>query len=228
MPLPANLQSFQDSLSAIIFPRSAKGSLRPSPGSLSSFAGASGASASKATVSSPGRRGTAGIPSSSSSSTRSSAGSTGKGFAVVADEVQQLAESATNATRRISLLVQTIQVDTAEAVSSMENTTAEVVNGAALAQDAGQALLKIENVSTQLSGLIEEIAGEARAQSEYAIRISDLMAGIRQVSLKTSEGTVASANSVIELADLVQDLRKSVSDFKLPEAPTKALEKASG
>lgn len=153
-----------------------------------------------------------------------SAGSTGKGFAVVADEVQQLAESATNATRRISLLVQTIQVDTAEAVSSMEDTTAEVVNGAALAQDAGQALLQIENVSNELSGLIQEIAGEARAQSEYAERISELMDGIRQVSVKTSEGTTASANSVIELADLVQDLRNSVSDFKLP-GNDKALER---
>ena len=45
-----------------------------------------------------------------------SAGGAGKGFAVVADEVQQLAESATTATRRIETLVQTIQADTSEAV----------------------------------------------------------------------------------------------------------------
>ncbi|MEO6173191.1 MAG: methyl-accepting chemotaxis protein, partial [Arenimonas sp.] len=66
-----------------------------------------------------------------------SAGEAGRGFAVVADEVQRLAERASNATKRIETLVQTIQADTNEAVSSMEQTTAEVVSGARLAEDAG-------------------------------------------------------------------------------------------
>jgi twitching motility protein PilJ len=48
-----------------------------------------------------------------------SAGEAGRGFAVVADEVQRLAERATGATKRIETLVQTIQSDTVEAVSSM-------------------------------------------------------------------------------------------------------------
>jgi len=55
-----------------------------------------------------------------------SAGGAGKGFGVVADEVQQLAESASGATRRIETLVQTIQADTQEAVVSMESTTTDV------------------------------------------------------------------------------------------------------
>ena len=59
-----------------------------------------------------------------------SAGEAGRGFAVVADEVQRLAERASNATKRIEALVQTIQSDTNEAVSSMEQTTSEVVAGA--------------------------------------------------------------------------------------------------
>ena len=45
-----------------------------------------------------------------------SAGEAGRGFAVVADEVQRLAERASNATKRIETLVQTIQSDTNEAV----------------------------------------------------------------------------------------------------------------
>ena len=66
-----------------------------------------------------------------------SAGEAGRGFAVVADEVQRLAERASGATKRIETLVQTIQSDTNEAVSSMEQTTSEVVSGARLAEDAG-------------------------------------------------------------------------------------------
>lgn len=145
-----------------------------------------------------------------------SAGGSGQGFAVVADEVQQLAESATNATKRISGLVQTIQVDTAEAVKSMEATTSEVVSGARLAQDAGAALVQTEQASTELSNLVQGISDEAQTYSEQAGRISELMDGIRNVSVKTSKGTSTTAGSVAELADLVLQLQASVSDFKLP------------
>ena len=68
-----------------------------------------------------------------------SAGEAGRGFAVVADEVQRLAERASGATKRIETLVQTIQSDTNEAVSSMEQTTSEVVSGARLAEDHDRA-----------------------------------------------------------------------------------------
>ena len=97
-----------------------------------------------------------------------SAGEAGRGFAVVADEVQRLAERASNATKRIETLVQTIQSDTNEAVSSMEQTTSEVVAGARLAEDAGTALGEIEKVSSDLSDLIQGISAAAQQQSGAA------------------------------------------------------------
>lgn len=146
-----------------------------------------------------------------------SAGGAGKGFAVVADEVQQLAESATNATRRIETLVQTIQADTSEAVDSMESTTTEVVSGTRMAEDAGTALAQIEAESKQLSNLIEGIATEAHDHSAEATRISGLIQSIRDFSMKTSEGSQQTAVAVEDLAELVLRLRESVADFKLPE-----------
>jgi len=146
-----------------------------------------------------------------------SAGGAGKGFAVVADEVQQLAESATHATRRIENLVQTIQTDTSEAVVSMESTTSEVVSGARLAEDAGTALEQIETVSKDLSRLIESISEEAQAQSASATEISGLMKNVQEVSIQASEGSDQAATSVEELAELVMQLSESVTDFKLPE-----------
>ena len=75
------------------------------------------------------------------------AGEAGRGFAVVADEVQRLAERAANATKQIEVLVRTIQTDTNEAVVSMErSTTLDVVGGALLAENAGAALLEIDQV----------------------------------------------------------------------------------
>lgn len=146
-----------------------------------------------------------------------SAGGAGRGFAVVADEVQRLAERATNATRRIETLVQTIQSDTSEAVTSMETTTSQVVTGARTAEDAGEALESIEKVSNDLARLIQDISSQAQQQSQNASKIARLMNSIRDISIQTTEGTSQTARSVISLADLVRDLRDSVSDFKLPE-----------
>ncbi|MFT4198481.1 MAG: methyl-accepting chemotaxis protein [Pseudoxanthomonas sp.] len=146
-----------------------------------------------------------------------SAGEAGRGFAVVADEVQRLAERTSNATRRIESLVQAIQVDTNEAVSSMEQTTSEVVSGARLAEDAGTALGEIERVSSDLNELIKNISEAARQQSGAALDITQTMGVIRRITSQTSEGAGQTAESIGHLAQLASDLRRSVADFKLPE-----------
>ncbi|TAL83225.1 MAG: methyl-accepting chemotaxis protein [Rhodanobacter sp.] len=145
-----------------------------------------------------------------------SAGEAGRGFAVVADEVQRLAERSTSATKRIETLVQTIQSDTNEAVNSMEQTTAEVVAGARLAEDAGSALGDIERVSHDLSALIQNISSAAREQSSAATDISVSMNAIQEITSQTSQGASQTADSIGTLAQLASDLRRSVAHFKLP------------
>ncbi|HET6546428.1 MAG TPA: methyl-accepting chemotaxis protein [Rhodanobacteraceae bacterium] len=145
-----------------------------------------------------------------------SAGEAGRGFAVVADEVQRLAERASNATKRIETLVQTIQSDTNEAVSSMEQTTSEVVSGARLAEDAGLALGEIEGVSNDLAELIKNISTAARQQSTAATSITSTMHAIQEITTQTSVGASQTAESIGNLAQLAADLRRSVADFKLP------------
>ncbi|MGD6609649.1 methyl-accepting chemotaxis protein [Xanthomonas citri pv. citri] len=145
-----------------------------------------------------------------------SAGEAGRGFAVVADEVQRLAERTSSATRRIEGLVQTIQADTNEAVSSMEQTTSEVVSGARLAEDAGTALTEIERVSNALNNLIKNISIATHQQSAAATDITQTMGVIRQITSQTSQGAEQTAESIGNLAQLAADLRRSVADFKLP------------
>lgn len=147
----------------------------------------------------------------------SSAGEAGRGFAVVADEVQRLAERAGNATKQIAALVETIQTDTNEAVSSMEQSTAGVVTGAKLAEDAGNALSEIESVSKQLADLINNISRDAREQASTAINISESMNVIQRITMETSEGTNQTARSISNLTELANALRTSVAGFKLPE-----------
>lgn len=147
----------------------------------------------------------------------SMAGEAGRGFAVVADEVQRLAERSANATRQIETLVKTIQADTNEAVSSMESTTSEVVKGAKLAKDAGEALEEVQTVSNTLATLIQSISNAAQQQATSAGHISSTMNVIQDITSQTSSGTMATARSVGRLNEMAAALQESVSGFKLSD-----------
>ncbi|HEX8587879.1 methyl-accepting chemotaxis protein [Pseudomonas sp.] len=148
----------------------------------------------------------------------SMAGDAGRGFAVVADEVQRLAERSSSATKQIETLVRAIQNDTNEAVISMEQTTAEVVRGARLAQDAGVALEEIEGVSKILAALVESITNAAQQQAALGQQISSTMMVIQQTTTQTTSGTAATARSMGNLAKMASEMRRSVSGFTLPDS----------
>ncbi len=145
------------------------------------------------------------------------AGEAGRGFAVVADEVQRLAERSSNATKQIEALVKTIQTDTNEAVISMEQSTAGVVNGARLAEESGEALEQIMEVSDDLSSLIQDISASSARQSKAASNISEGMHVIQEITTQTSAGTNQTAASIGNLAGLAEEMARSVAGFKLPE-----------
>jgi twitching motility protein PilJ len=145
------------------------------------------------------------------------AGEAGRGFAVVADEVQRLAERSSNATKQIETLVKTIQADTNEAVSSMETSTTEVVNGAKLAEGAGDALKEIENVSSYIADITQKMAESAKLQADGATQIRTNMGVIKEITIQTKEGTNQSAASIDTLAEMSDELSRSVAGFRLPE-----------
>ncbi|MDH5391989.1 MAG: methyl-accepting chemotaxis protein [Gammaproteobacteria bacterium] len=148
----------------------------------------------------------------------STAGDAGRGFAVVADEVQRLAERSSNATKQIEALVKTIQADTNEAVHSMEQSTSGVVSGGKMAEDAGEALTRIEDVSTELASLIQAISDSANQQTVVAADVSNTMNVIQEITVQTSEGSEETSASIGNLSDMANELRKSVAGFKLPDS----------
>jgi twitching motility protein PilJ len=148
----------------------------------------------------------------------SMAGEAGRGFAVVADEVQRLAERSANATKKIEVLVRTIQTDTKEAVVSMERSTTDVVGGALLAENAGAALEEIEQVSNQIASLVQNISGSARTQATAAATVTRNVDVLQEINMQTRVGTSATTESIRKLAELAAQLRKSVAGFRLPTA----------
>ena len=145
------------------------------------------------------------------------AGEAGRGFAVVADEVQRLAERTGNATKQVEVLVRTIQADTNEAVISMERSTSGVVSGASLAVNAGDALEEIEKVSSEIAELVKGISSSSNDQTTKASGVSKVMGSIRQITEQTARGTQSTNEAVSRLAALAEQLRESVSGFRLPE-----------
>lgn len=144
-----------------------------------------------------------------------SAGEAGRGFTVVAEEVQRLAERSSEATKQISAIVKTIQTDTHGAVMAMEKSTEGVVDGARVADAAGQALSEIESVTNNLARLIQSISTATSAQSESATTVANNMQMIQEITTQTTEGTQLTAASVGELTALAEELRNSVAGFKL-------------
>ncbi|CAG9171962.1 methyl-accepting chemotaxis protein [Cupriavidus pinatubonensis] len=144
-----------------------------------------------------------------------SAGEAGRGFTVVAEEVQRLAERSGEATKQIGALIRTIQTDTQDAVQAMERSTQGVVEGARLSDNAGAALQEIGRVSRQLAELIEQISRSTSHEADLAGGVARHIERILQATEQTTAGTRQTANSVRDLTQLTEELRNSVSRFKI-------------
>ncbi|MEO6973084.1 MAG: methyl-accepting chemotaxis protein [Rhodoferax sp.] len=144
-----------------------------------------------------------------------SAGDAGRGFSVVAEEVQRLAERSADATRQIAALVKAIQTDTQDAVAAMERSTHGVVEGAKLSDNAGTALSEIDRVSRRLAELIEQISHAALQEASSANVVAGNIQHIFVVTEQTGEGTRSTAQQVRELSRMAEELRQSVSRFKI-------------
>jgi twitching motility protein PilJ len=144
-----------------------------------------------------------------------SAGEAGRGFTVVAEEVQRLAERSGEATKHISAIVKSIQRDTQDAVEAMERSTQGVVQGTKTADEAGQALHEIEQVSTQLATLIGSITQATQQQAANAARVAQNMKVILGITQLTTDGTRQTATAAARLTALADGLKSSVAGFKL-------------
>ena len=134
---------------------------------------------------------------------------------MVAEEVQRLAERSGEATRHIGAIVKSIQRDTQDAVEAMERSTRGVVDGTKTADEAGDALRDIEQISNRLAELIGAISNSTQQHAGAAAKVAANMKAILAITQLTTEGTKKTAASSQRLTALADSLKSSVSNFKV-------------
>lgn len=157
------------------------------------------------------------------------AGEAGRGFAVVAEEVRKLAEQSQQAAQQIAQLITGIQVDTENAVVSMQEGCAAVVEGAqsveALKESFAHIKGNIDNVADTmmqvkpaLADVLKTSEGIAQRMTQIQDDAHDVSGKMQTVSAATQEQSAASeeiASSSDTLAVLAQDLHKMLGSFKV-------------
>jgi methyl-accepting chemotaxis protein len=145
-----------------------------------------------------------------------SAGEAGRGFAVVADEVQRLAENARQATAQIATLVNNIQTETSDTVTTMNTAISQVVEGSKLAEQAGEQMKRTQETTATLVASVQKIAHssqeQAKASNELLTRAKAIQNSSQETSAKLEEQN-ADTNSLVEYA---KSLIGAVRVFKLP------------
>jgi methyl-accepting chemotaxis protein len=143
------------------------------------------------------------------------AGEHGRGFAVVADEVRKLAERTTEATRDIASTIQAMQVETKNAVVSMEEGVVEVGKGTDEAAKSEDALKDILSQVGTVTSEINQIAVAIEQQTATTNEISGSIQQFSSLMYDMSKRVQENANAASHLATLSQDLQKLVGQFRV-------------
>jgi methyl-accepting chemotaxis protein len=154
------------------------------------------------------------------------AGEQGRGFAVVADEVRALAERTTRATHEISGMIKTIQKETKDAVSAMNEGVLEVEQGTEQATHSGKALERILDQINSLGMQVNQIATAAEEQTATTSEISSNMIRINDIGKNVAVHAHTSALEASHLNADAEALLSSLGMFKLNESTKLILSKA--
>lgn len=117
------------------------------------------------------------------------AGEHGKGFAVVADEVRKLAERSAKASSEIAQLISAIQKESVETMVAMEEGSAEVEKGVALASQAGDALNRITDSVDSVSDHINQVVSLCEKMNDIAKEVDSNIEVVFTLTEKSAEQT---------------------------------------
>lgn len=149
-----------------------------------------------------------------------SAGEAGRGFAVVANEVQKLAENAREATQKIASLVNNIQLETADTVTTMNDAISQVVKGTSLAQQAGNEMRETRDTTASLVQLVQRIATNSATQAQTSEQLRERAMQIQKSTEITYQQLREQGTQTERLVGFSDELVETVGVFTLPKMAT--------
>jgi methyl-accepting chemotaxis protein len=142
------------------------------------------------------------------------AGEQGRGFAVVADEVRSLASRTRQATDEISSMITSIQQETGNAISTMEQGNLLMQEGLSRNANVAMALARIDEQSRSAGQQFAAITTATQEQSSTATLLSSNLQSIAMANSEQREVVSNLAVTAKELEKLAQDLRQEVDRFR--------------
>ena len=145
------------------------------------------------------------------------AGEHGRGFAVVAGEVRRLAERTRTATEEIAGTIRSIQDETRQTLSLMEESHQAVDSGIGETSRARASLEAIIGSARDVEHMIQLIATAATEQTSAAAEISESATHISQLATENSHAAEETADGCKQLSVLANDLDGIIRQFRLTE-----------
>lgn len=157
------------------------------------------------------------------------AGEQGRGFSVVAEEVRKLAEQSQDAAKQIAELIGTIQAETNQAVSAMDEGNKEVKAGTEIVGYAGEAFREIVTLVNEVSNQVREILNAVEQLSSGSKQIAASVEQVETVTKGTAEQTQTVSAATEEqsasmeeiaatsenLANMADRLKEIIRGFKI-------------
>ncbi|PER34688.1 methyl-accepting chemotaxis protein [Bacillus cereus] len=158
----------------------------------------------------------------------SRAGAAGRGFAVVADEVRKLAEKTEASAKDIAKLIGETQVETEEAVVSIQKASKEVESGIKLFQSSGAFFEKISKSAQSVTNQVRVVSSNSSdilQNSQNIVRVVNELSLIANTYANSSNNIEESMKeqemSVQDIAELAsslswlsQELQELIGEFK--------------